>query len=179
VSDWKAQMNALVESRYDDLVAHARMVSRSSSDAEDLVLEALVATFGRPRNFDSIVLAETHVRRAIVTKSVDAGRRRGRDRGPASQLSLEARPSHDSGVIDRTDLQRALATLPPRERACVVLRYLEHLSVRETASVLGIAEGSVKRYVSDGITRLNDLLGTEDMAGDVTVTVLDPRGGRR
>jgi DNA-directed RNA polymerase specialized sigma24 family protein len=61
-----------------------------------------------------------------------------------------------------TDVGAALATLAPRERTCIVLRYVEHLSIRETAEVLDLSEGSVKRYVSDGIAKLNGLLGTLD-----------------
>ena len=55
---------------------------------------------------------------------------------------------------------RALAALSPRERACVVLRQMEDLSVVETASALGLSEGAVKRYTSDGLARLNAALGS-------------------
>ena len=42
----------------------------------------------------------------------------------------------------------------------MVLRHLDDLSVRETASLLGLSEGAVKRYVSDGVAALNAALGT-------------------
>ena len=58
------------------------------------------------------------------------------------------------------DVVRALAALSPRERACVVLRQMEDLSVVETASALGLSEGAVKRYTSDGLARLNAALGS-------------------
>ena len=45
-------------------------------------------------------------------------------------------------------------------RACVVLRFLEDLSTRETAAALGLSEGTVKRYVSDGTRALAQLLDT-------------------
>jgi RNA polymerase sigma-70 factor (ECF subfamily) len=56
-------------------------------------------------------------------------------------------------------VERALAHLTPRERVCVTLRFIDGLSVAETAGVLNLAEGSVKRYVSDALHKLNGILG--------------------
>ena len=64
------------------------------------------------------------------------------------------------------ELKRALSVLSPRQRACVMLRHLDDLSVRETAAVLGLSEGAVKRYVSDGVATLNSLLGTSADPGE-------------
>jgi RNA polymerase sigma factor (sigma-70 family) len=50
----------------------------------------------------------------------------------------------DPDPIVRLDIASALAKLPARKRACVVLRHLADLSVEETAAVLGISTGSVK-----------------------------------
>jgi RNA polymerase sigma factor (sigma-70 family) len=52
------------------------------------------------------------------------------------------------------EVRRALATLSPRQRACVVLRYYEDLSVVEIADELGCAEGTVKRHLADARTKL-------------------------
>jgi len=51
-------------------------------------------------------------------------------------------------------LMDALGTLPPRQRACVVLRYYEDLSVAEVARLLGVGEGTVKSQTSRGIAAL-------------------------
>jgi RNA polymerase sigma factor (sigma-70 family) len=48
----------------------------------------------------------------------------------------------------------ALGDLSPRQRACVVLRYYQDLPVAEIASALGVAEGTVKRHLSEAIARL-------------------------
>jgi RNA polymerase sigma factor (sigma-70 family) len=48
----------------------------------------------------------------------------------------------------------ALSGLSPRQRACVVLRYYQDLPVAQVASALGVAEGTVKRYLSEAMTRL-------------------------
>jgi RNA polymerase sigma factor (sigma-70 family) len=70
--------------------------------------------------------------------------------------------SPEREVSVRTDITRALQLLPPRERACVVLRYLDQLSTVETAQALGLSTGAVKRYLSDGIRNLNPLLGVSE-----------------
>jgi RNA polymerase sigma factor (sigma-70 family) len=54
----------------------------------------------------------------------------------------------------RTCVRAALASLSPRERATVVLRYYADLSEADTAAELGIAAGTVKRYAADALTKL-------------------------
>jgi RNA polymerase sigma-70 factor (ECF subfamily) len=60
----------------------------------------------------------------------------------------------EDAIVKSSDVRASLAALSPRERTCVVLRHFDDLSVREIADRLGLAEGSVKRYLSDGLRRL-------------------------
>lgn len=66
----------------------------------------------------------------------------------------------------RVDIQAALASLPPQERACVVLRHSDDLSITEVADRLNVAPGTVKRYLHDARQRLGVLLSEDD--GDRT-----------
>src|SRR5438876_308935 len=59
----------------------------------------------------------------------------------------------------RQRLQEALARLGERDREVLVLRYLEQLSTKETAAVLGISDGAVKLRHLRALERLRDLLG--------------------
>jgi RNA polymerase sigma factor (sigma-70 family) len=56
------------------------------------------------------------------------------------------------------DLDRALRQLPPRQRAAVVLRYLEDLSIAEVAVAMKSSQGNVKRLTHDGLERLRELV---------------------
>ncbi|WP_318241431.1 sigma factor-like helix-turn-helix DNA-binding protein [Cellulomonas avistercoris] len=61
-----------------------------------------------------------------------------------------------------------------------MLRHLDDVSVRDTARLLGISEGAVKRYVADGIATLNALLGTSSPTGEtLPVTLVDRQEVRR
>ena len=55
----------------------------------------------------------------------------------------------------------ALAQLPPRQRAVIVLRYYEDLTEAQTAAMLGCAVGTVKSQGSAALAKLRDLMGDE------------------
>ncbi|WP_426593844.1 RNA polymerase sigma factor [Cellulomonas sp. McL0617] len=158
---WETLLERLVRERYTRLVGHAMLVCGSRADAQDLVQEALIATFSGRARFTTLAQAEQYVRRAVVTRSIDESRRRSSERGALARLG--ARPVVAPEVEPRglgADVRRALQALAPRERACVVLRQMEDMSIRDTAAALGLSEGAVKRYTADGTRRLDALLGT-------------------
>ena len=134
--EWEGAARSLVDARYGVLVGYARLVSGGPNDAEDLVQEALISTFSRRRTFNSIPEAEAYVRRAIVSRFLDAARRSSRAKHGTARESDVAVTGHAEHVGLAMDLSSALTRLTPRERACVMLRHLDGLSVAETAHAL-------------------------------------------
>jgi RNA polymerase sigma-70 factor (sigma-E family) len=132
--------------------------------AEDVVAEAFARTFRRWRQ-GAVHDPESYVRRAVVNEVRTTWRRlEVRRRHAARERRVEA---HSSSGIDRIAdadlLQRALATLPARVRAVVVLRVVEDLSEQQTAAALDCSVGTVKGYLSRGLERLRDaILSAED-----------------
>ena len=101
---------------------------------------------------------DAYARKVLVRTAIDEGRRGFFQR----ERSVDAVPEHP--VIDDSadfDLRQALDALPPGQRAVVVLRYWEDLSVTETARILGRTEGTVKSQAAKGLAALRDLLEDE------------------
>lgn len=158
---WQSVAEEVLRSRYGALVAHAAFVSGSREGAEDLVHDAFVATFSRVRPFPNATAAEAYVRRAIVTKYLDRGRAASREQRASARLVAQPVHMPDAAAGLGGDVADVLAGLSPRERACITLRYIDQLSTAETAHALGLAEGSVKRYLADASRKVADLVGQE------------------
>jgi RNA polymerase sigma factor (sigma-70 family) len=156
---WDAVATRLVAERGDALVRYAFLLTGSDADAADLVQDALVRTFGRPRMMLTLPKAEAYVRRAILNAVIDRSRRERTWRGIRhlvdDPVSVDA-PSEASDL--RLDLATRLRALSPRQSACIVLRYYEDLTVDQIASTLGISPGAVKRYLSDALRALSAAL---------------------
>ncbi len=133
--------------------------------AEDLVQTALTKTYAAWRNVKEPAAAPAYARTVLVNTATSWFRRRSwRNERPTESLPETGAVSDPSS---RPALLDALETLAPRQRAVVVLRYYDDLSVREVARILGIAEGTVKSQTSDALARLRRVLG-EDLPDSAT-----------
>ena len=161
---WEKVVEQLVAERGEALTRYAFFVSGSQTDAADLVQDALVKTFGRLRNGFSVASAEAYVRRAILNTYIDGGRRNQRWRKIAHlQAAPDIVDSRADATAERIDLQQELRKLTPRERACLVLRYYEDLKVDDIAITLDLSPGAVKRYLSDGLSKMALALTEEQL----------------
>ena len=80
------------------------------------------------------------------------------------ELADRPPPGHalpEAAVDQRDELLAALRRLPSRQRAAVVLRFWEDLSVAETAAAMGCTQGTVKSSASRGLEKLRDLLASD------------------
>ncbi|NUR05613.1 MAG: SigE family RNA polymerase sigma factor [Nocardioidaceae bacterium] len=153
-ADRQASFDAYVAARYASLVRTAYLLTGHHQDAEDLVQAALVKVVGVWRRIEDH--PDGYVRRVLVNEHVSRWRRhRGRE------VVVERVPEgvlHDD-PDDAIALREALAGLAPRQRAVLVLRYVEDLTERETAEVLGISVGTVKSQARDALARLRGVPG--------------------
>jgi RNA polymerase sigma-70 factor (sigma-E family) len=148
-----------VAGRYAALLRSATLLSGNHHDGEDLVQAALVKAVGVwSRIADE---PEPYVRRIMVNENISRWRRhRGRTTVVADPASGRERTVPVDPAEDRLDLAAALATLAPRQRTVVVLRYFEDLSERETARLMGTSTGTVKSQTRDALERLRRLVPT-------------------
>jgi RNA polymerase sigma-70 factor (sigma-E family) len=101
---------------------------------------------------------ERYARRILVNAFTDETRRPWR-RERSHDVVPDAPAAEPASLEDRDAVRRALASLPPRMRAAVVLRYWLELDVAETAAALGCSQGTVKSQTARGLERLRALLG--------------------
>jgi RNA polymerase sigma-70 factor (sigma-E family) len=165
-SDVERDFVEYVEARQQSLVRFAYLLTSDHHTAEDLVQTALAKTYlawGRMRDRGAV---DSYVRRVIVNENTSMWRRAWRRRERVSD-TLPDRGSVDPDVDSRAALWQVVQTLPPRQRAAVVLRYFEDLSEADTAAVLGCSVGNVKSQTSRGIAAMRAaILADPGVLGD-------------
>ena len=144
-----------VSVRSATLLRSAWLLTGDPGRAEDLLQTVLAVVWPRWTRVVEGGNPEAYVRQALYTTYLSWRRRRWRFETPTADLP---EPAHDRdpsrGSADRDALRRALARLSPQQRAIVVLRYVEDLSVSETAHVLGCSEGTVKVQAGRALANL-------------------------
>ena len=149
-----------VESRSSSLFRTAYLMVGDHQLAQDLLQEALVKTLiAWPRLRDR-ANAEAYTRRIVVTTSISWRRRRSFHERPIGTLPERVDPDPVESVVTRDAVLTALLTVPPRQRAAIVLRYYEDLTEAQTAGVMGCTVGAVKSQVAAGLKRLREALGS-------------------
>jgi RNA polymerase sigma-70 factor, ECF subfamily len=139
----------------------ANKILSNHSEAEDVAAEAAARALQRWRRVRNMESPSGWVMRVASNLAVDMMRRRrfvAQDSRETHALSGNGAPTagtSDAGMVDDQLFVRGmLHQLPSRQRQVVALRYLVDLSESETASVLGISTGSVKRHASRALERL-------------------------
>lgn len=138
--------------RQQRLVRSAYLMTGDFQRAEDLVQEALIRAAqrweslrdGHPDAWVRTVIFREHISwwRRIQHETVT-------DQPPEGLLVT---PGEGPVMV-----QAALALLTQKQRAVLVLRYIEDFSVAQTASILGVSDGTVKKQASVALARLRDI----------------------
>jgi RNA polymerase sigma-70 factor (ECF subfamily) len=151
--------NHIVRQREAHLLRIAFRILGNWADAEDVAQETFLRLHRHGLNFTNEAALAAWLYRVIVNLCIDRSRRVRRTDEladqPAAGLSAESEVLRDER---KKLLLGALAALPAKERAAVVLREIEGLPTAEVASILGSSEVTVRSQISRAITRLRAIL---------------------
>lgn len=149
-----------VVARASGLVRFAFLLCGDWHRAEDAVQSALTKLYLAWPRLARVEAVDPYVRRIVVRVLVDHGRlaRFRRERLSDRLPEPPATPDTSATTDDRLALLAALAQVPPRQRAVLVLRFWEDQSVEQVAAVLGCSPGTVKSQTARGLQTLRGLL---------------------
>ncbi|MFE6621822.1 SigE family RNA polymerase sigma factor [Streptomyces sp. NPDC057740] len=147
-----AALHAFVEGRRTALFRSAYLLCGNREEAEDLVQTTLVKVVLGARRHPRLDNLDAYARKTLVNTFIAARRRFWRREQAYGEVpDVPGRPvDSDTGVMVRA----ALARLGPKQRAVLVLRYWEDLSVADTAGLLGMRESTVKSHTARGLAAL-------------------------
>lgn len=147
-------LDELLRRHERQLLALCRRITGDPTDALDALQEAMIAIVRGLPHFDGRAKASTWMHRVATNACLDElRRRRRRPAGPLPDHEAAApgsEPDLGARVADRTDLDQALAALPPEFRAPVVLRDLLGHDYAEIAAILDIPPGTVRSRIARG-----------------------------
>jgi RNA polymerase sigma-70 factor (sigma-E family) len=137
----------LFRRRYEPMVRVAFLMVGSRAEAEDVVQDSFARVELRWNRLEN---PAGYLHRCVVNRSHDTLRRR----------RLEQRFGRlrrdETSELQADELGDALAALPPKRRAAVVLRYYAGLPEREIAEVLGVRPGTVKSMLHRALAQLRE-----------------------
>lgn len=162
-----ADFDAWVAAHWPALVQYAYGVTHHREDALDAVQDALANVLPRWHTLDPDT-AERYVWRSIANAAVSSWRKTGRRLLPVAQIGDEpaSGPLFDDRFADADQAWRMIETLPPDQRAAVVLRFVEDLDYAAIASVLGCQESTARSHVHRALVALRSRLAPQDSSPD-------------
>jgi RNA polymerase sigma-70 factor (sigma-E family) len=152
--DEPGDFRRFVVARSPALLRSAWLLTGNWATAQDLVQTALVKSWSHLGSIRASDDPEPYVRQVMVTTYASWWRRRWRAEIPTGLLPERADDDVYAAVDTRVALVQALGSLPPRQRAVVVLRYFDDLSEAQTAVALGCSVGTVKSQASKALATL-------------------------
>jgi RNA polymerase sigma-70 factor (sigma-E family) len=156
----EAEFAELVAAVSNRLVRTGYAICGDQQLAEDAVQSAFVTAYRQWRRVRAARNPEAYLRKMVVNQLLGWKRRKWFTSTTALGAGAEpAQASHEARVIEHQHVWTVVSSLPPRQRAVIVLRYYEGLSEAEIADVLGIRPGTVKSQSAAAIATLRGTLG--------------------
>ena len=165
------EVEEFLRTRMTRLLRVALLLTGRRQDAEDLVQDVLATVVLKWRRVGRADDVDAYVRRMLVNTWISRSRKRSATEVVdhdvvVSDTRAPSHPDPAPHVVDAEVLWAAVATLPPRQRAAVVLRFYEDLSDARAAEALGCSTGAFRVLVHRGVAALRERTGLHD--------VLDP-----
>lgn len=157
------RLEELFEAHHGRLYALAVRMAVAGDDATDLVQETFLRAAGARGSIPPGVAAEHWLVRVLVNLCRDRYRRRSyRGQQRAGLRPMRETRSPEEAVAARDAVHAALAQLPAKRRAVVVLRELEDRDTADIATLLGMSAVTVRWHLSQGRQQLRRILGVEE-----------------
>ena len=150
---------------WPSLYRYAYLLAGNHADAEDVAQQTLMkahASWTRVRASDS---PTAYVRRMLTNTYLSQRRPQGRRLELLTDAPPEPAHAPVGGPEERMLLWPHVTSLPPRQRAVIVLRYYEDLSEQEIAEALGCSRGNVKSTAHRALKALRAAIGSDDTDG--------------
>jgi RNA polymerase sigma-70 factor (sigma-E family) len=155
----RSAFDVFVAGSSDRLVRTAYLLCGDRGHAEDLAQTALMRTARRWRTARQA--PEAYARRVLLNLVKDRWRDLAR-RPAEAPLEVDVPAQGSDAILDRDALVRAARGLPDGQRAVLVLRYFDDLSVEDTAAALGCSAGTVKSQTARALANLRAALTTTE-----------------
>lgn len=158
-----------VTHRQPAMLRTAYLLTGDVHHAEDLLQTALTKTYLAWSRVDPAT-AEAYVRTTMTRTYISWWRRKWRGERPTEDLAAAdgrgrtRTPDLAAVVTTHSVLWEAVKSLPPKQRAAVVLRFYEDLTEPQTAELLGCSVGNVKSQISRALTTLRSRMNIDDVA---------------
>lgn len=169
----RGALDALLARHVDRVHAICRRIC-GPDDALDATQDALIAITRSVSRFDGRCAFTTWMHRVATNAALDELRRRKRRPAPMTTAdnsviatATASRATDPERVVDRLDIQAALARIPDEFRVAVVLRDVADLDYAEIAAELSIPIGTVRSRIARGRAALARELGNRETLADV------------
>jgi RNA polymerase sigma-70 factor (sigma-E family) len=139
----------------------AHLLTGHHHDAEDLVQAALAKAYVKWDRVQRADDPDSYVWRIMINANVDRLRRLRVREWLTTRFPETAAPDRTEGIAERGAIMESLARLPPRQRAVLVLRYLEDRSETEVAGLLGTGVGTVRSHTARALRKLRGEYGPD------------------
>jgi RNA polymerase sigma factor (sigma-70 family) len=183
--EWSAtDLGAFFVGNRSEFLAHAKRVTRTSAEAEEIVQDSLVRVLLACPEIENMDHALSYFHRVIENLSIDLHRRDGRkprlvvldDATSEVEAQWSIDPDYSEQITAADDaaiVREAISLLSPAERAALVMWEFEGRSAAEIAYELGIKESTVRHTLSRARARLRRILTERIIDEERGLTALD------